>query len=191
MSRVVIFYGTTEGQTAKIAQHIADVGRNAGHQVDVQHAAELDPDFSLAPYDAAILGASVHEGRHQQYMVDLARGQARWLSDHPSAFFSVCLSIASDDPEERAEAQAIADHFTESVGWAPPHRTVVAGALRYSEYSWLKRMLMKRIAAKESGDTDTSRDYEYTDWEAVTAWAKHFYATLGEDRSRKQLVGRG
>ena len=32
---------------------------------------------------------------------------------------------------------------------------------------------MRRIAAKEGGDTDTSRDYEYTEWKAVEAVANH------------------
>jgi menaquinone-dependent protoporphyrinogen oxidase len=32
---------------------------------------------------------------------------------------------------------------------------------------------MRRIAAKEGGDTDTSRDYEYTDWPAVDRFASN------------------
>jgi menaquinone-dependent protoporphyrinogen oxidase len=31
---------------------------------------------------------------------------------------------------------------------------------------------MRRISAKEGGDTDTSRDYEYTDWAAVDRFAR-------------------
>jgi menaquinone-dependent protoporphyrinogen oxidase len=37
---------------------------------------------------------------------------------------------------------------------------------------------MKRIARKEGGPTDTSRDYEYTDWEAVDRFADAFAAKL-------------
>ena len=37
----------------------------------------------------------------------------------------------------------------------------------YSKYNFLVRFFMRRIAQKEGGDTDTSRDYEYTDWEAL------------------------
>ncbi len=33
--------------------------------------------------------------------------------------------------------------------------------------SWLIRFVMKRIARSEGASTDTSRDYEYTDWSAV------------------------
>ncbi|HEY1905234.1 MAG TPA: hypothetical protein VGG91_04290 [Myxococcaceae bacterium] len=33
---------------------------------------------------------------------------------------------------------------------------------------------MRRIASREGGDTDTSRDYEYTDWAAVDRCAVEF-----------------
>ena len=51
---------------------------------------------------------------------------------------------------------------------------MVAGALRYTHYNWLKRWMMKRIVTKAGGNTDTSRDYEYTDWAAVRAFADEF-----------------
>ncbi len=37
---------------------------------------------------------------------------------------------------------------------------------------------MKRIAAKAGGDTDTTRDYEYTDWSAVNKFALDFSKNL-------------
>jgi len=33
---------------------------------------------------------------------------------------------------------------------------------------------MRRIARKEGGDTDTSRDYEYTDWNDLRAFGEAF-----------------
>jgi menaquinone-dependent protoporphyrinogen oxidase len=33
---------------------------------------------------------------------------------------------------------------------------------------------MRRIVAKAGGDTDTSRDYEYTDWNQVRGFARDF-----------------
>ena len=50
----------------------------------------------------------------------------------------------------------------------------VAGALEYSKYNPLKRWIMKRIAAKAGGGTDTSRDYDYTDWDDLQQFAEAF-----------------
>jgi menaquinone-dependent protoporphyrinogen oxidase len=50
----------------------------------------------------------------------------------------------------------------------------VAGALPYTRYNFLIRFMMRRIVKTEGGDTDTSRDYEYTDWAAVDRFAAEF-----------------
>ena len=51
---------------------------------------------------------------------------------------------------------------------------MVAGALPYTRYGWIKRMMMRRIVAKAGGDTDTSRDYEYTDWNDLRVSSRDF-----------------
>jgi menaquinone-dependent protoporphyrinogen oxidase len=50
----------------------------------------------------------------------------------------------------------------------------VAGALLYTRYNLFKRWLMKRIVAQQGGDTDTSKDYDYTDWADLRAFANEF-----------------
>lgn len=46
---------------------------------------------------------------------------------------------------------------------------------------------MRRIAARTGGDTDTSRDHHYTDWEEIEALALQFAAGLKE--ASPQLAG--
>ncbi len=35
--------------------------------------------------------------------------------------------------------------------------------------------MLLQIARREGGDTDVSRDYEYTDWESLRAFARAFH----------------
>ena len=179
MARILIVYGTTEGQTAKIAQHVADVGRRLGHDVDVRHAPDAQGDAEGDGYDAIVVGASVHEGRYQRAVRDFVGRHRDLLASHPSAFFSVSLAAASRDPAERGAVEKIAADFASRAGWKPTAMASFAGALKYTQYSWLKRALMKRIAASEGGATDTSRDFEYTDWDEVTRFAEDFLGALG------------
>ncbi len=175
MAKVLIVYGTTEGQTAKIAQHIGDVGRRLGHDATVRQAADLE-DEHLDEFAAVIVAGSLHEGRYQRAVRGFVERHKAFLAAHPSAFVSVSLAAASRDADERAEVRRIAADFAAASGWAPNRVESFAGALRYTQYSWLKRALMKRIAAKEGGDVDTSRDFEYTDWNEVTRFAEAFFA---------------
>ena len=41
-------------------------------------------------------------------------------------------------------------------------------------------MLLKRISRRAGGPTDTSRDYEMTDWNQVVRFAAEFAASLPE-----------
>ena len=175
MTDVLVCYGTTEGQTETVADRIAGVLRETGHEVDV---ANLPIDAAPADYDGVLVGASVHVGKHQRRVTEFVTAHRDELNAMPSGFFSVSLSAASESPDGREEAQAVVDDFLDETGWSPDVTTTVAGALRYSQYGRIKRLLMKFIASRNSGDTDTSRDYEYTDWGAVEAFVHEFERTL-------------
>jgi menaquinone-dependent protoporphyrinogen oxidase len=64
--------------------------------------------------------------------------------------------------------------FLAETGWKPSVTKVVAGALPYTRYNWFIRRVMKRIAAKAGGDTDATRDYEYTDWQDLRGFTEQF-----------------
>ena len=95
MAHIVIPYGTSEGQTARIAEFIADVLRAHGHDVepvDLKHS-----DHLLAgKYDAAIVGASIHMGKHEEYVRDFVLKNREALEGIPSALFSVSLAAHGD-----------------------------------------------------------------------------------------------
>lgn len=49
----------------------------------------------------------------------------------------------------------------------------------YTQYGFVKRWIMRKIARdKGNPDTDTSRDYVYTDWDSVRRFAEGFLETL-------------
>ena len=50
---------------------------------------------------------------------------------------------------------------------------IFASTLRYTQYGFIKRHLMKKIPKDmDSADTDASRDYEYTNWNDVRRFAE-------------------
>ncbi len=69
--------------------------------------------------------------------------------------------------------------------WSPTIKETVAGGLAYRRYGLLKRWMMKRIARDAGGDTDTSKNHEYTDWQAVDQFVTEFLQL-----ERHQLNGR-
>ena len=157
MCDVPVFYATTDGQTRLIAEHLANALRSQG--------------LGSVALDVTHVDAWSLDRRHVRAAAKFVRAHREWFNELPSAFFSVSLSIASSNPTEGDAARAIAKTFLDQTGWHPSRVACLAGRLAYTRYGWLKRMLMRRIARKEGGPTDTSRDHELTNWTEVTALA--------------------
>jgi menaquinone-dependent protoporphyrinogen oxidase len=176
MASILVCYGTGEGQTAKVADRIGEALTERGHDLTVVDAADRPSDLSVADFDAVLVGSSIHMGTQESTVRSFAEDNRDALAARPSGFFQVSLSSATDTEEGRAEAAGYVDSFVEETDWHPDRIGLFGGALRYSKYGFLKRIVMKRIAKEATGDTDTSRDHEYTDWDEVAAFANDFAA---------------
>jgi menaquinone-dependent protoporphyrinogen oxidase len=171
---LLIAYATTDGMTARIAERIAEAARAAGCNADVVDTAALPRNFDPNRYDRILLGASMHIQGYQRAARRFVQRYGDVLRSHKSGFFSVCLSILSKNPEERAEARRIAEQFPAKLGWKPDRVEIIPGALLFSRYGFLTRVAMKAIAKKEMGSVDASRDTVFTDWLAVDRFAREF-----------------
>jgi menaquinone-dependent protoporphyrinogen oxidase len=179
MARVLVSYGTGEGQTARIAEYIAQAARDRGHDAEAVDIKDLPGGFQPAEYGAVIVGASVHGGEHEGYVRDFVERNRELLERFPSAFFSVSLTAAEETEEARSQTREFVEKFVEETGWRPRRIGVFAGAVPYTRYGFVKRHLVKRIVAKKHpADTDTSRDYEYTDWEDIGRFVDDFLTRL-------------
>ncbi len=170
MARILVAYGTGEGQTAHVAHAIADRLRERGdspYVADLQHENPNPDEFA-----GAVIGGSAHAAKFQVEVREYVKRHVDRLNGMPSWFFGVSLSEAGRqspvDPENAGNQIAA---FLAETGWAPRSQLSVAGALKYREYNVLKRFVMKHIARKADSDTDTSRDWEYTNWEQVEQFA--------------------
>lgn len=160
---IPVFYATTEGQTRRIAERLVAIFCDHGFTSRALDVASANADYVDWPrVRAALVGASLHAHRHQRAAASFVREHAHDLNAHPSAFFSVSLATTSPNPAEREEASQIASKFAERGGWCPDEIVCMAGRLAYTEYGFLTRLIMKRIARRHGMPTDTSRDYEFT-----------------------------
>jgi menaquinone-dependent protoporphyrinogen oxidase len=174
MANIYLPYGTVEGQTAQIADFIAELINTHGHRAetaDLKHTGDILPDG----FDGVIVAASVHLGKHERQVTDFVKKNRGELERLPSALVSV--SMAAHGDEETAEGYVA--KFEEDTGWRPAHVGLFAGALLYTHYGFIKKHLMKKIASdKGSLDTDTTRDYVYTEWDGVRRFTEDYLKRL-------------
>lgn len=65
MARILIAYGTTEGQTRKICNFLAEQFRLRSFEARVVDTTATPDDLDPAAFDAIIVAGSVHQYRHQ------------------------------------------------------------------------------------------------------------------------------
>lgn len=197
MKPIAIVYATREGHTCRIAHFAECVLRRLGRTVDVFEAGP-EPRIELSGYAGVIVAASVHAGRHERELIRFVRDHRRALSQIPTAFLSVTLSAAgaqrkdataAEHEEFAAAVDEMLDTFFKETGWTPTYTKAVAGALLYSKYNFLVRRIMRRIARKAGGGTDTSMDYIYTDWGDLSAFVEEFEGYCSGEAPRLDLAG--
>src|SRR5262249_34589366 len=106
MRSILVAYGTTDGQTAKIAEAIGQTIREIGVRPDVVNLAESRRP-SPSDYDAVIIAASVHAGGYQRAVRRWVTRELRALAARPTAFVSVCLGVLQHDAIVDAELERI------------------------------------------------------------------------------------
>lgn len=174
MARILVLYSTIEGHTRRIALAIADRIRDHGDSVCLVDAADVSARLEADLFDAAIIGGSVHAGSHSDALTRVVSENRDLLDRVPTAFFSVSLTAAHADPDLRAEARRPVEAFTQATNWTPTVVETLAGALRFSQYGFLKKQLLRWISWRSGGPTDTTTDHDLTDWPRVHGFVDRF-----------------
>ncbi len=175
LKKTLILYGSLEGQTEKIAQRIAQILNQLGHDAEARSLRTLSQDFSLNDVQGVIVGAPVHQASYPGFVLKFVRQRLENLNRLPNAFFSVCMAAYDPSPAGQEETRQYVQKFIRQTGWTPQHAESIAGAVTYTQYNFLVRWVMKMIAKRKHLSTDTSRDHEYTDWDQVRRFAENYH----------------
>lgn len=163
---ILILYATTEGQTRKIARRASAHLAASGHAVELLPIAEAE-GTELTQYDRALLLASIHSGRYQPEFTAFVTEHSSDLARLPTAFLSISLSAASEEPEDQAGLAEVVRKMQDETGWTPGRVEHVAGAFRWAKYDFLKTWAMRWIASQRDRTAQAGQDKEYTDWDAL------------------------
>lgn len=177
----LIVYGTTEGQTRKISEFLAERMRSRGHNVKiVDLTSDAAHELKLRDYDGVVIAASLHLGFYQAAVEDFVRSRRDTLDGMPTMFLSVSLAAASKDPEDLTGMAKCAQRFTTATSWQPGEIQHVIGAFRHTRNDFFKRWSMKLIAAEKGMSVHAARELELTDWNELASMADAFVTTVAK-----------
>ena len=176
MKQALIFYATREGQTEKVALALAQHLSGFGVDVATHNLKNNFDPAQLLEADLLVFGASMHAGGLEGELLDFINSNAAVIRSQHRAFFLVLLSAATTDAALRERSLTDARHKVgQQLDVDFEDIEYIAGALAYSKYSRPVRWIMQRIARQHGEDTNTSQDYEYTDWQQVISYADKLY----------------
>jgi len=180
---ILIVFGSTEGHTRHLSEFLADSLKEGGRAADVRDSASVAVDrLNPNDYDAVLVAASLHVGHYQAAVVEFVRRHHEALNDTPSAFISVSLSAAGVNPHDWEGLEQCVARFLHETMWRPKAIHHAAGAIRYSQYDFFKRLAIKFIAGQRGQATVMSQDYDLTDYSALKTFVREFMADQVEKR---------
>ena len=168
MSKIVMIYSTTDGQTKRILEYIkVELGGSDVEISSISRANELE----LTNFDKVVLGASIRYGKHKPEVFDFVKSQRETLEEKETFFFSV--NVVARKPDKNTPAtNPYMIKFLEKTSWKPDFTEVFAGMVNYPEYNFLDKNIIRFIMYLTKGPTDVSRRYEFTDWGSVKKFAE-------------------
>ena len=171
MEKALFLYSSSEGQTLKILRYIENelFGR---YECEFRDLRDF-PKVNLKDYDKVLIGASIRYGRFNKTLYKFIEQNLFELKLSKSAFFCVNLT-ARKKGKDTPEGSVYMKKFQNQSQWKPQLLGVFAGALYYPRYCFYDRIMIQLIMKITGGETDRTKEVEYTNWESVRVFSDRF-----------------
>ena len=159
-SKILITYATRSGSTIEVAERIATILSRAGAGVDVLPIKNIAGSDGLHMYRAIIVGSAIRRGKWLPEASDFVKQYQNVLAKIPLAYFTVCMTLEPDTPENRQRAEAFLDPVHAMV--KPQAEAFFAGKYDPDRVSLADRLMLQMVGTPEG---------DFRDWAAIENWA--------------------
>lgn len=168
----LVAYVSRDGHARAIAARVAETVPGAELH-DLARAVPAAERLTGAPL--VVLIAAVRYGKHLPPAERFLAIYKTLAGPPPLALASVNLTARKPEKSTPATNPYLAK-LTARHGLAPADAAVFAGKLDYPRYRWFDRQMIRLIMALTGGPTHPEAVVDYTDWDAVDAFAKRLRA---------------
>ena len=168
MKSCLIIFSTTDGHTKKICDQIFNILGDS-HKIKILNLSSAFFE-DLSNYNLIIVGASIRYGKHKKELYEFIRKNRRTLEKTETCFFSV-NAVARKSEKNLPSTNPYMKKFLKQSGWIPDHTEVFAGEIDYKKYKFFDKHIIRFIMWLTGGPTDTSKKYDFTNWDNVQLFA--------------------
>ena len=166
MKKILLTYSTVDGHTKTICKKILSYCKTS--HVDIL---PIDSSINIKDYDTVVIGASIRYGKYREEIFEFIKENEELLNSKDNAFFSVNV-VARKENKNKPETNPYLIKFLNKISWQPKILDVFAGKIDYPKYKFFDKYAIKFIMWITKGPTDTSKVYEFTDWNRVKSFAE-------------------
>lgn len=160
MARVLVGYGTKMGGTAEVAEKIAGILGDKGHEVDLAEAKSADAG---GPYDAFVIGSAVYNRQWRGAAVALVKKVGKMDSRPPLWLFQ--SGPLGDDAGRPQPYPTWLSRWENDLDLRD--KVTFGGVIDENAKGFIAKSMLRN-----------GRGGDFRDWDAITAWAEGIAAAL-------------
>ena len=169
MTKILIIHSSVDGHTTHICERIRSVRNDL--DIDIISLSKTK-NISLNKYEMIVIGASIRYGKYRKELFEFIEKNLNVIHSKKNAFFSVNV-VARKAEKNSTDTNPYIEKFLLKTSWKPKIIDVFAGKIEYPKYNLFDRSIIKFIMWMTNGPTDTSKNFEFTDWSKVEKFAKN------------------
>ncbi|HMB24791.1 MAG TPA: flavodoxin domain-containing protein [Anaerolineales bacterium] len=164
--RILVTYASKRGSTGEVAEAIGKTLATTGARVDVLPLKKIT---DLSGYQAVLIGSAIRVAKWLPEAVDFVSENRAVLQRVPTAYFTVCMTLAEDTPANRTRAAGFLEPVRAML--APAAEGYFAGKVDFKRLSFIEGTMLKAKGGIEG---------DFRDWDKITNWAQSTYAQIYE-----------
>ena len=164
----IFIYSSSNGQSLKICEALNKNKESLIIDMDMSKTTKLDN------FDQIVIGASVKYGDHNKKVYEFVKKNRVLLEKKKTVFFSV-NATARKSEKNTPKTNPYIVKFLKKTNWTPDHIGVFAGMIDFPNYNFIEKYIIKLIMWITNGPTDTSKTFEFTNWEDVKKFSEEIY----------------
>ena len=161
----IFIYSSSNGQSLKICEALNKNKESLIIDMDMLKTTKLDN------FDQIVIGASVKYGDHNKEVYEFVKKNRVLLEKKKTVFFSV-NATARKSEKNKPKTNPYIIKFLKKTNWTPDHIGVFAGMIDFPNYNFIEKYIIKLIMWITNGPTDTSKTFEFTNWEDVKKFSE-------------------
>ena len=161
----IFIYSSSNGQSLKICEALNKNKESLIIDMDMLKTTKLDN------FDQIVIGASVKYGDHNKKVYEFVKKNRVLLEKKKTVFFSV-NATARKSEKNTPKTNPYIVKFLKKTNWTPDHIGVFAGMIDFPNYNFIEKYIIKLIMWITNGPTDTSKTFEFTNWEDVKKFSE-------------------